>query len=100
MRSLLIKHLSLTIDKKCLKEFCCLPVFMRQDNALPHISGNNVISKLLRLQKWLTIKLVNQPAQLSDMNVNNLSLLWAHNLSLKKDCCKNAEGLIKAASDA
>ena len=72
VRAMLLEQVFSAIDKKWPKDFCCSPVIVQQDNALPHILSNNAAFQTSCAQKQLTIELVNQPAQLPDLNVNDL----------------------------
>ena len=73
-----------TFDKKWPKDLCCSPVIVQQDNALPHISSNNPVFRSSCACKQLKIELVNQTAQLPDLNVNDLGLYCALDCLWKK----------------
>ena len=65
-----------------------------------HISSNDAASKSSCARKQLTIELINQPTQLPDLNVNDLSFFWTLNCLWKKIVAKNVEGLIKAVGES
>ena len=73
-----------TIDKKWPKDFRCSPVIVQQDNVLRHILSNNPAFQKSWARKQLTIELVNQPAQLPDLDVNDLSLFCVLDCLWKK----------------
>ena len=84
VQAMLLEQVFPTIDKKWPKDFCCSPVIVQQDNALPHIPSNNPAFQTSCARKQLKIKLVNQPAQLPDLNVNDLGLFCALDCFWKK----------------
>ena len=70
---MLIENVLPAIDRKWPAGWHCKTVLCQQDNA-PHLLPDD--AKLLASQKGkqLSIRLVNQPLQLPNLNVNNLSL--------------------------
>ena len=84
VRAMLLDQVFPTIDNKWQKDFCRSPVIVQQDNALPHILSDNAVFTLSCARKQLKIKLVNQPAQLPDLNFNNLGLFCALDCLWKK----------------
>ena len=87
VQAMLLEQVFPAIDKKWPKDFRCSPVIVHQDNALPHISSNDAAFQTSCAQKQLKIELINQPAQLPDLNVNDLGLFCALGC-LWKNCCK------------
>ena len=71
---MLIKNILAAIDRKWPVGWRRKTVFCQQDNASPHLSSNNIEFLESCKGKHLLICLVNQPAQLPDLNVNDLGL--------------------------
>ena len=94
VREMLLEQVFPAINKKWPKDFCCSPVIVQQDNVLPHILSDDPVFRSSCACKQLKIELVNQPAQLLDLNVNNLGLFCALDCLRKKIVAKNAKGLI------
>ena len=84
VQAMLSEQVFPTINKKWPKDFCCSPVIVQQDNALPHISSNGPVFRSSYACKQLKIELVNQPAQSPDLNVSNLGLFCALDCLWKK----------------
>ena len=84
VRAMLLEQVFPAIDKQWQKDFRRSPVIVQQDNLLRHISSNNPAFQTSCAQKQLTIELVNQPAQLPDLNVNDLGLFCALDCPWKK----------------
>ena len=63
-------------------------VLCQQNNASPHLSSNKAEFLDSRKRKRLFICLINQPAQLPDLNVNNLGLFRSIDCQQKKIIAK------------
>ena len=93
---MLIKNILPAIDRKWPVGWRRKTVLCQQDNASPHLSLDNAEFVISLKGKRLSIHLVNQPAQLLNLNVNNLGLFRSINCLRKKIIAKNLGELINA----
>ncbi len=75
-------------------------IYLQQDNAKPHIKGNDTeFCAAARIGGW-KIEMTNQPPNLPDLNVLNLGLFNALDKIQKKTKSKNIEQLVTAVTNA
>ena len=96
VREMLIENVLPAIDRKWPVGWRRKTVLCQQDNASPHLSLDDAEFVNSCKGKRLSTCLVNQPAQLPGLNVNNLGLFRSINCLRKKIIAKNLGELIDA----
>ncbi|XP_010677754.1 uncharacterized protein LOC104893356 [Beta vulgaris subsp. vulgaris] len=75
-------------------------IFIQQDNARPHIQGNNEAFKAAATQNGFNIMLIQQPPQSPDLNVLDLGFFRAIQALMYQTFPKNIDELITNVQDA